>query len=35
MAEIVAKERLERSEFIVITKPALGGHYALGQGVQG
>jgi hypothetical protein len=31
MAEIIAKEHLERSGFIVIRKPALGGHYALGQ----
>jgi hypothetical protein len=38
MAEIVAKrlvEQLERSGFVVMKKPALGGHSALGRGFKG
>jgi hypothetical protein len=38
MASIVAERliaRLERDDFVVMRKPPLGGHYALGQGVQG
>jgi hypothetical protein len=38
MAEIVAKrlvEHLERSGFVVMKKPVLGGHSALGRGFEG
>ena len=38
MARIVAKrlvERLERSGFVVMKKPPLGGHSALGRGFEG
>jgi hypothetical protein len=38
MADIVAKRRvrhLERAGFVVMKKPPLGGHSALGRGFEG
>jgi hypothetical protein len=38
MADIVAKRlvrHLERARFVVVKKPPLGGHSALGRGFEG